>query len=52
MALKKKKEYDVLVIGGGVTGCGIILDSTLRGKNGVEIRTRLFFSILLSNYRI
>ena len=31
-ALQSGKEYDVLVIGGGVTGCGIALDSTLRGK--------------------
>lgn len=25
------KKYDLLVIGGGVTGCGIALDATLRG---------------------
>ena len=31
-ALQRDKEYDVLIIGGGVTGCGIALDSRLRGK--------------------
>ena len=31
-ALQSGKEYDVLVIGGGVTGCGVALDSTLRGQ--------------------
>ena len=31
LALQSGKEYDVLVIGGGATGCGIALDSTLRG---------------------
>ena len=31
-ALQSGKVYDVLVIGGGVTGCGVALDSTLRGK--------------------
>ena len=32
--LQSGKEYDVLVIGGGVTGCGVALDSTLRGEQG------------------
>jgi glycerol-3-phosphate dehydrogenase len=27
----KHKELDVLIIGGGITGCGIALDATLRG---------------------
>ena len=31
-ALQSGKEYDVLIIGGGVTGCGVALDSTLRGE--------------------
>ena len=29
--LRSGKVYDVLVIGGGATGCGIALDSILRG---------------------
>ena len=29
--LAKGEEYDVLVIGGGATGCGIALDSISRG---------------------
>ena len=29
--LAKGDEYDVLVIGGGATGCGIALDSISRG---------------------
>ena len=29
--LRSGKVYDVLVIGGGATGCGIALDSVLRG---------------------
>ena len=33
LALQSGKEYDVLVIGGGATGCGIALDSVLRGLN-------------------
>ena len=32
--LQSGKEYDVLVIGGGVTGCGVALDSVLRGVWG------------------
>ena len=27
------KHFDVLVIGGGVTGCGVALDATMRGLN-------------------
>ena len=27
----QSEEYDVLVIGGGATGCGVALDSVLRG---------------------
>ncbi len=30
--LQKDKEFDILVIGGGVTGCGVALDTTLRGE--------------------
>ena len=29
--LSEGKEYDVLVIGGGATGCGVALDSITRG---------------------
>lgn len=29
--LKEGKEYDILVIGGGATGCGVALDSVTRG---------------------
>lgn len=30
--LRSGEVYDVLVIGGGATGCGIALDSALRGS--------------------
>ena len=36
-ALQSGKEYDVLIIGGGVTGCGVALDSTLRGKGSLIV---------------
>ena len=29
----KTKEYDILVIGGGATGCGVALDAVSRGEN-------------------
>lgn len=29
----EKEEFDVLVIGGGATGCGVALDSVSRGIN-------------------
>ena len=29
--LRDGREYDVLVIGGGATGCGVALDSVTRG---------------------
>lgn len=29
--LKESTEYDVLVIGGGATGCGVALDAVTRG---------------------
>jgi len=35
--LQSTKEFDVLVIGGGATGCGVALDSVTRGKNIHEI---------------
>lgn len=31
--LQTTLEYDVLVIGGGATGCGVALDSVSRGKS-------------------
>jgi len=30
-SLRETKEFDVLVIGGGATGCGVALDSITRG---------------------
>ena len=33
--LAKEEEYDVLVIGGGATGCGIALDAVSRGACNV-----------------
>src|SRR5882757_8367171 len=32
-SLRETKEFDVLVIGGGATGCGVALDSVTRGYN-------------------
>ena len=31
-SLKTTHEFDVLIIGGGATGCGVALDSVSRGK--------------------
>ena len=30
--LKSSEEFDVLVIGGGATGCGVALDAVTRGN--------------------
>lgn len=30
--MQKEPEYDVLVIGGGATGAGVVLDAQTRGK--------------------
>ena len=32
-ALKNTPEFDVLVIGGGATGCGVALDAVTRGTH-------------------
>lgn len=32
LALQTTPEFDVLVIGGGATGCGCALDAVTRGK--------------------
>lgn len=32
LALQTTSEFDVLVIGGGATGCGCALDAVTRGK--------------------
>jgi glycerol-3-phosphate dehydrogenase len=32
-ALKSDQEYDILVVGGGATGCGVALDAASRGLN-------------------
>lgn len=34
LALQTSGEFDVLVIGGGATGCGCALDAVTRGKAG------------------
>ena len=36
------QEYDILVVGGGATGCGVALDSVSRGKRSAVI----FFTFL------
>src|SRR5919106_1276005 len=38
----KKKEFDVLVIGGGITGAGIILDATTRGMKTALVEMQDF----------
>ena len=35
--LTSDEEFDVLVIGGGATGCGVALDATTRGSHLVSI---------------
>ena len=39
-SLQSGQEYDILVIGGGITGCGVALDSISRG-NGPRVRGSL-----------
>ncbi len=38
------REYDVLVIGGGVTGCGVALDAATRGLSVAMVEQRDFAS--------
>ena len=30
--MSKESEYDIVVIGGGATGCGVAVDAASRGK--------------------
>ena len=39
-----KKEYDLIVIGGGVTGCGIALDAASRGLKTLLVEKKDFAS--------
>ncbi|MFC3883889.1 glycerol-3-phosphate dehydrogenase/oxidase [Bacillus songklensis] len=38
----EKEKYDVLVIGGGITGCGIALDATTRGMKTALVEMQDF----------
>lgn len=38
LTLRNTPEFDVLVIGGGATGCGCALDAVTRGKSGMDGR--------------
>ncbi len=40
----KQTEYDLLIIGGGITGCGIALDASLRGIKTLLIEKKDFAS--------
>ena len=31
----KESEYDIVVIGGGATGCGVAVDAASRGKSSL-----------------
>eukprot|EP01135_Chromosphaera_perkinsii_P003140 Nk52_evm29s236 gene=Nk52_evmTU29s236 len=42
--LKKGQEYDVLIIGGGATGCGIAVDSITRGLSTAMVERDDFAS--------
>ncbi|MEH7451516.1 glycerol-3-phosphate dehydrogenase/oxidase [Gottfriedia acidiceleris] len=39
-----EKEFDLLVIGGGITGCGIALDATTRGMSAALVEMQDFAS--------
>lgn len=43
-SLKYTPEFDVLVIGGGATGCGVALDAVTRGKALCSSRKYPYFS--------
>ena len=32
------QEYDILVVGGGATGCGVALDSVSRGRHCIYLK--------------
>ena len=39
-ALKNTPEFDVLVIGGGASGCGVALDAVTRGKQEFILKSK------------
>lgn len=45
LTLENTKEFDVLVIGGGATGCGCALDAVSRGIKLGILPIYLFYSI-------
>ena len=40
----QKSEYDILIIGGGITGAGILLDATTRGLKALLVEKGDFAS--------
>jgi len=36
----KKQEFDLIIIGGGVTGAGIALDAESRGMNSINLKSK------------
>ena len=38
----KKDEFDVLVIGGGATGCGVALDAVSRGDVQIHLLEHIY----------
>ena len=40
----QKEEYDILIIGGGITGAGILLDATTRGLKALLVEKNDFAS--------
>ena len=50
LASLQEGEFDVLVIGGGCTGCGVALDSISRGKSlDSELQMKMFTVYIFSS---
>ncbi len=41
--MSTESEYDIVVIGGGATGCGVAVDAASRGKLFNSILTKFSF---------
>jgi glycerol-3-phosphate dehydrogenase len=50
--MSQEPEYDIVVIGGGATGCGVAVDAASRGQSRIKLSIHIHCSYLILGLKV